>query len=239
MQRIHPISVHAALRLMVVTIVALLVGGIGSWPLPAGAYTSLPPAPPATGAAPALQLNRTLAPGKLTTAFAQAGAEFNVPPTVLAAIGYVESHWENRAGQPNDYQQYGIMGLRTPPGGDSLARAATLLGQAPATLQTDPTSNIRGAAALLHQLALADDKALPGTLAAWYPIVARYSAIPDPRVARSYAYSVFTILRDGVSGTTRSGETIRVPAAGALDLPDSADPLLATPASDDYGPAHW
>src|SRR5207244_1895566 len=103
------------------------------------------------------------------------------------AIGYVETHWDGRQGAPNDFGQYGVMGLRVSsavPGGidrGTLPVAAALLGLPPAALQSDAGANIRGAAALLHLYAAGtaagpagDPSAGSGqALAAWYPIVAR------------------------------------------------------------------
>src|SRR5206468_4260168 len=135
----------------------------------------------------------TQRPVPLQDAFQAAGAEFGVPAALLAAIGYVESGWDGRHGLANDYKQYGVMGLRTPPGGSSLEQAAALIGRDPAVLQTDDTANIRGAAALLRRIAIEGQGAMPVQLAGWYEVVAHYSESPDRWVARSYAWSVFQV----------------------------------------------
>ncbi len=222
-------AILACLSLFILA-VALLPG-----PAAAQAPDAVAPPPPVV---PTLALGPST-PGTIGTAFAAAGAEFKVPPGLLAAIGYVESRWDDRGGAPNDYGQYGIMGLYVPPGGDTLAQAAALIGLPPSRLQTDSTANIRGAAALLHHLAANVPGAGPASLSPWYAVVARYSAISDPVVARSYAWSVFQVLQSGASLTTRRGETITLPASPDLAIPDAVDPLAASPNSDDYPAAHW
>src|SRR3954452_5514125 len=76
---------------------ALLLLAVAFAPLPAGAQlpasTAPPPAPP-TSAGASLRLGSP--PGTLAAAFQSAGAEFSVPPALLQAIAYVESHWESR-----------------------------------------------------------------------------------------------------------------------------------------------
>jgi hypothetical protein len=223
-------------RRLAVALFAALITGLWLTPSASRAADSGRSAPPAP--APTLRLPGAAA-RPLSPIFAAAGAEFAVPPALLGAIAYVESHWDGRGGQPNDFNQFGVMGLRAAPGGDGLRRAAALLGVDAASLQRDDTLNIRGAAALLRRLAATGPHADAVSLAPWYPIVARYSEIPDERVARSYAFSVFQLLREGLRAPGPAGETIDIPAAGALDLPDKVDPLAATPDSDDWGPAHW
>jgi hypothetical protein len=221
-------------RIAAIAVLAAVLLTIGF--LPPTSQAAERPATP-TGPGPALRLAEP--PGALGTAFAAAGAEYSVPPALLEAIAWVENHWESRGGTPNDYNQYGVMGLSLPPGGDSLARAAALLGVDPAVLQKDETANIRGAAALLRDLARNEPAATPTNLAGWYEVVARYTGFTDPLVARSYAFSVFTVLKEGVNARTSRGEAVNLPAAGNLELPDRVDPLTSAPDTDDYPPAHW
>ncbi|HUS14999.1 MAG TPA: S-layer homology domain-containing protein [Chloroflexia bacterium] len=204
---------------------------------PAAAPIQAAQAPPASAVSAGLRV--PVGSGRVAEAARAAGAEFGVPPALLLAVSLVESGWEGRGGTPNEYEQYGVMGLRMPPGGETLAQAAALLGSDPAVLARDDVTNIRGAAALLRKLAAATPRATAQDLAPWYPVVARYSAIPDDRVARSYAYSVFQALQAGATRTTAAGETITLPGAGKLALPDQADPLAESPDSDDYPIAHW
>src|SRR5438105_4152039 len=50
-------------------------------------------------------------------AFETASRHWGVPVQVLMAVGYVESHWEQRDGQPSLDHGYGIMHLVDSPGG--------------------------------------------------------------------------------------------------------------------------
>ena len=235
----HPISFATQRTVQAALCAGVVLLLLATWAAPAETRAAATPAASGTGNAQ-LVLPLAGAPqGVLEGVFARAGAEFNVPPTLLEAIGYVESHWDGRAGQPNDYAQYGIMGLAVPPGGDSLVRAAALVGLPPATLQTNDSANIRGAAALLRSLAAETPAATAATLTPWYTVVAGYSGFADPLLARSYAYSVFTVLQEGVEATTADGETLRIAPSGKMTLPDAADPLQNAPATDDYPPAHW
>ncbi|MGI8586745.1 MAG: S-layer homology domain-containing protein [Chloroflexia bacterium] len=225
-------------RLVILALLVLLLLLIGAAPTQAADSRAKPASQPPASGSPTLGPGAASGPGTLRAAFAQAGAEFSVPPALLEAVGYVETHWYSRDGAPNDYAQVGVMSLRLPPTGDSLARAAKLLGADPATVQHDTPTNIRAAAALLHRLAQSSHAALE-SLPAWYPVVAAYSDIPDPVVARSYAYSVFSLLQTGLTAVAPGGETLTIPASSKLVLPDTADPLGLTPNSDDYPPAHW
>ncbi|HET6261275.1 MAG TPA: hypothetical protein VFG99_03420, partial [Chloroflexia bacterium] len=47
----------------------------------------------------------------LRDAFAAAAARWGVPAELLMAIGYVESHWEQRGGEPSIDGGYGVMHL--------------------------------------------------------------------------------------------------------------------------------
>ncbi len=233
----HPVvSAHNALRIGAL----LLLIGLGS------AVWSTTPAPAvqaATGPKGAISSTpQAAATGPQLAVFDAAAARYDVPRDLLLAIAWVESRWQAHGasdGHLGEQNGYGLMGLTIPPTGDSLARAATLLGLPPAKLQTDDAANVAGAAALLHALATANGAAPPaakGDLAAWYTLVARYSAFPDPAIAGSYATSVFTVLHAGVTAAEANSPLALV---AHPDLVVPADPLQAAPASTDYPPALW
>ncbi len=229
----HPFTTRRAAGL-VVGLCALLSVLPTAPSRPVGASAAI------SGVVPTRQPAAIGAPTGLPAAFAAAGAEFGVPPALLAAVAWSESHWDGRGGVANDYGQVGLMGLRTPPTGSGLTRAAALLGVAPQTAAGDDRTNIRAAAALLRDAAARLGRPRAADLAGWYPVVAAYSEFSDPLVARSYAWSVFAVLQHGVQAATVAGEPVAIPAVGPLVLPDKADPLTATaPATDDYPPAHW
>lgn len=121
-----------------------------------------------------------------TLIFEQAAKEFNVPSSLLRALGWAESHWSMRDGQPSIDQAYGIMGLRSREDFDALGQAAQLIGLSPEHLKSDPVANIRGAAALLRHLA--DELLSTGLLPpndrpeTWEEVLIQYSGIPNPYV---------------------------------------------------------
>jgi hypothetical protein len=147
--------------------------------------------------------------------FDEAAVEFNVPVELLQAIAYAETRWhphvkkgyamkngeagvelEDHNGMP---PAYGIMGLRDDDYfGHSLAAAAALIRETPATLLTDSRANIRGAAALLSQYGARKTRAFP--LEDWEDALAKYSGIPQREIARVYTYEIFTAIRQGREG---------------------------------------
>lgn len=147
--------------------------------------------------------------------FEKASDEFNVPKPLLMALGWGESHWSMRYGQPTIDHAYGIMGLCSREDFDSLAQAANLIGLAPDMLKYDPESNIRGAAALLRHLANeiihegfpSPDKRVE----TWENVLIRYRGFKNYYVGLNYIYQIFYYLNFGVKAETDGGEAIYIP----------------------------
>lgn len=217
--------------------------------------------------------NGTLQPGPLkgdaaqiNRWFAKAAAEFDVPLSVLQAIGYAESRWKQiipdgehaegdeiePAAHHGPPPAYGVMGLRDDPlFGYSLRNAAVLLGRTPDELKENAELNIRGAAALLHYLSGGATRAVP--LELWEPAVATYSGISDREIAQMYTYEVFNAIRSG-----RASENYRIrqkeiqleklygserlsllsAPQRTINVPDSNFSPLSIQSAD-YGPALW
>ncbi|GII24844.1 N-acetylmuramoyl-L-alanine amidase [Planosporangium mesophilum] len=169
------------------------------------------PAPPA-GAVTRLAHEPTAAD------FTAAAREFAVPEPLLLAYSYALTRWQDHAGLPSAQGGYGPMHLTSPdavapsgrgggrpdtvttrlrsdPARNTLARAAGLVGQPASRLRTDLTQNVRGGAALLADEARRAG-IRPGTLADWYPVVARLSGA-----------SGTTTLADDIFDTLRAGAT--------------------------------
>ncbi len=99
-------------------------------------------------------------PEEITNAFQSSGALYNVPIDILKSIAYTETRFshvipddshEACSGMPHSY---GIMGLKDDDWfGHSLLEAANLIGATPEMLIYNYELNIRGAAALLSDLA--------------------------------------------------------------------------------------
>ena len=184
----------------------------------------------------------------LRPVFEVVGPEFYVPPAILKGIAFVESRWaqlrpedgvtDNRHMPP----AYGVMGLRDDDWfGHSLTRAAALLGVEPSLLKESATENIRGAAALLRELAL-DQAEMPGErLETWFDVVARYSGIPQNDIRGTYTQEVFRVLHDGYNEFGIEIEQypvnmFEIDARMARDYPREQG---FSPSSDDYAPAVW
>jgi N-acetyl-anhydromuramyl-L-alanine amidase AmpD len=186
--------------------------------------------------------------GALQQAFARAAREFGVPESVLLAVSYNVSRWEQHNGRPSTTGAYGVMGLvdlgsAVPDGGkgDSTPRlpaipaqdpsfhtlqtAAGLLGAGPDTLKADAAQNIRGGAALLAQYARDTVGTAPKNLADWYGAVAKYSGSPDKAAALGFADDVYATITQGAARTTTDGQQVALPAQPVRPNAHTADAL--------------
>src|SRR5213596_3970360 len=153
-------------------------------------------------------------PSPFDSVFEAAGAEFDVSPALLKAIGWVETRWqmvegrEEFAGRP---PVFGVMAL----GGTALERGAALAGVSVEAGRRDASANIRAAAALLRAYA-------PEAGGDWDAAAARFSGIDLP--AGRAAYTRAITQAQGLAG----------PAAAAAGCPP---PNLG--GAPDYAPAVW
>ena len=127
-------------------------------------------------------------PAELAEMFSAAGAEFDVPATILSAISLAETQWQMVQGSLEfDGQELatGLMALR----GASLAEGAALAGVSVSQASTDEFANIRAAAALLS--AMADEAGIEnrGDLGAWSEVIADYSGIEGEEGRSAYVMS--------------------------------------------------
>ncbi|WP_084960071.1 N-acetylmuramoyl-L-alanine amidase [Thermoactinospora rubra] len=172
--------------------------------------------------------------GPLAEAFAKAAATYDVPADLLVAVAYAETRLDGHDGEPSAGGGYGMMHLVSP---GTLERAAELTGQPAQRLRADDAANILGGAAVLGSMAQGVDRK---DLAAWYPVVARYSGAQSATVQRLYADAVYEVLAKGLRATA-GGETITVaasavqPERGPLEQARS----FAETLSADYPAAHW
>jgi N-acetyl-anhydromuramyl-L-alanine amidase AmpD len=173
---------------------------------------------------------------ELDRMFEEAAEEFEVPASLLKAIGFVETRWqmveggEELEGMP---PAYGIMALR----GERLERGAKLAGVPVDDAKTDVLANLRAAAALLDEGAeeIGIDRS---DLGDWAEVAADVSGIEGLEAQGSYVHDeVYRVLREGVVVETEAG------LVGSL-MPSDAEPQLraAAPsnlAGPDYAPAIW
>src|SRR5437867_4047018 len=186
---------------------------------------------------PHAQAQPQTAQNTIGESFQVASRHWGVPAELLMAVGYVESHWEQRDGAPSLDNGFGIMHLVDAPGG-TLARSAALTGLTPEAIKLSAFANIEAGAALLsdisHKLNL--QLGTKNKLTEWYPVVAEYSGAQDPIVRDGYAQEVFKAIKEGRRATLSSGEVVVLPATEVGGLPR---PIAPRPASYDYGPALW
>ncbi|HEX8627299.1 MAG TPA: peptidoglycan recognition family protein [Catenuloplanes sp.] len=162
--------------------------------------------------------------------FAAAAREFAVPESLLLAYSYAPTGWDDHGGAPSAMGGYGPLHLTAPtgvaesgrgaaspqraarlradPAHNTLARAATLLGQPAERVRADVRLNIRGGAAVLADEARRAG-VRPAALADWHPVIARLSGSSG---AKALADDVFTILREGAQRTTSAGHGLRLAA---------------------------
>ncbi|WAS96860.1 golvesin C-terminal-like domain-containing protein [Nannocystis punicea] len=139
--------------------------------------------------------------------FVRASEEFNVPVSILKAVGFVESRWEMVEGQVEFEGRdaaFGTMALR----GTNLERGAKLLGVDAAEIKADRETNIRAAAAVLSDMA--DDEGIDrDDLGAWAPSIAALADIGDKAAAIAYIhYDVYGIIKNGLVVTDNDGNVI-------------------------------
>ncbi|MGH2507675.1 MAG: N-acetylmuramoyl-L-alanine amidase, partial [Ktedonobacteraceae bacterium] len=143
-------------------------------------------------------------------AFTEAASEFQVPVSLLKTICYMEGRLSNHGGSPSIDNGFGCMHLVKNSQADTLDQAATDLGVSVSLLQQDLPTNIRGGAAILRDTALqlSSNHTLPTNLADWYGTMAAYSHVAVRSTALMYADAVYTILKQGFTAQTDTGETV-------------------------------
>jgi len=169
--------------------------------------------------------------------FKLAADEFMVPVEILQAMGYAETQWQMIEGE-EEFDGWapasGTMGLR----GAQLTRGAELLGVGEADLKTDRKQNIRAAAAILDDLATAQDIDR-GDLGAWAPAIAELASIADHNAAINYIQNdVYGLIKNGLVVTDLDGKVISEIVSDPTVVPNydtAGGPILAT--SPDYAGA--
>jgi hypothetical protein len=173
--------------------------------------------------------------------FAQAAAEFHVPPDILMGVSFAETRWTQLEWPPGETvspengmpHAYGIMALwDNDHFGHSLQIAAALVGESPDLLKTNAFQNMRGAAALLRQLydqgAKPPDAPDANELESWSYAIAAYTGIPEQDLARRHAGRVFEFIQRGFHeyGIAWAGHPVDLPKVRA-DLAATNPPAPA------------
>lgn len=195
-----------------------------------------------TAAALAASCTVPLAPGELvreadledqgpTHAYEQAARVSGVPVELLLAISHVETGMQMVTGQ-EEFEgmpaAHGLMGLR----GEQLELAAELSEMSVEEVMELRDSNVIAAAMLLAEYA--DEEGIDTSdLAAWAPVVARYSGIDDDEAAAEYVhYEVYDVLQEGLQleGMTLAPQSV---------LPDFRQPIRSRTQRLDDAAAVW
>lgn len=152
----------------------------------------------------------------LEAAFTDAAREFQVPVEVLKGIAYVETRVSVQNAQTGNGSA-GVMAIADRDDWKKLDRAAALTGLDRATLKVDPKANIRGAAAVLREIA---DKAFADyaeysahRLGDWFYVVSLYPGIDSANVANDYAESVFGAIDQGFQVNSFDGSVALAPTS--------------------------
>lgn len=153
--------------------------------------------------------------GPLDQAFAAASQQYGVPQSLLVAISYAETGWNaSYASAETGEGVYGPMALYdTANHQGTLEQAAADLSVSQPQLESDPATNIMGAAAVLADGARATNQGnTPSSVNEWYGAVAQYSGIRYRRPAKEFADYIFALLAKGVKGRASDGEVLGIPA---------------------------
>ena len=160
----------------------------------------------------------------LVAEFEEAADEYDVPVSLLLAMGYVNTRWEMpppeasayEPGDPQGRGAYGIMQLVRNDDEDTLGEASRLTGLDEEQLKTDRKSNIFGGAALLAE---AQGERL-GRLGDYFGAVSGkgrrrlFKAVSGIGAGDLYAEQVFDVLRRGTYEKILDGEEIELPPQG-------------------------
>ncbi len=187
-----------------------------------------------------------LTPSPYDGAFAAAGAEFDVPPQLLKAVGWIETRWQMVEGAeefPGRPAAFGVMALR----GKRLERGASLAGVTLDAARRDPLANIRAASAILDADARAAgiDRSRPEE---WSAIVGRFSGIELAAGRSAYERLVDRALTRGVQdrvalrgdvGAAASAASRCVPLPIPHRYPPGPPPPPPPPPPPDSGPPDY
>ncbi|MHB8875246.1 MAG: N-acetylmuramoyl-L-alanine amidase [Myxococcaceae bacterium] len=150
----------------------------------------------------------------LEAAFEDAAAEYQVPVSVLKGIAFVETR-VNPTVERSAAGGRGLMQLVRREDWDTLSRAKALTGADETRLESDPAANIRGAAAVLRELADRSfaqytelDSRNPGD---FFHAVSLYAGLSSASMGAEYASQVFGTIESGFSVQREDGTVVQAP----------------------------
>jgi hypothetical protein len=155
--------------------------------------------------------------------FVEAAEEYDVPASLLLAMGHVNTRWEMpppeasayKPGDPHGRGAYGIMQLVQNDFENTLGEASELTGISEEKLKTDRKSNILGGAALLAE----SQGEKPPRLGDYFGAVAgkggrgkSFEAVTGVGAGELYADQVFETLKKGSLEKILDGEEVDLPS---------------------------
>lgn len=157
----------------------------------------------------------------LVEEFEEAADEYDVPMSLLLAMGYVNTRWEMpppevsayEPGDPHGRGAYGIMQLVRNDTADTLGEASRLTGIDEERLKANRKSNILGGAALLAEA----QGERPARLGDYFGAISGrggrrlFKAVAGIGAGEFYAEQVFDVLRRGTYETILDGEQVELP----------------------------
>ncbi|MEV0972492.1 N-acetylmuramoyl-L-alanine amidase [Microtetraspora glauca] len=178
----------------------------------------------------------TLSAPTRDAAFSEAARATGVPESLLKAVSYMLSRWNDHQGRPSDDGGYGVFDLsdqapeawdgadkgRTATPKSQITAAAELTGLPVTALRQEPNANICGGAALLASYHEGGDD-----LTAWQGAVARFGSKND------FVRQVYQTLQKGESRVTDDGQRVTLAADSSVVLPRAqkiAAPITDCPA---------
>jgi hypothetical protein len=171
---------------------------------------------------PGQLLAQTPSYSALMSEFEEAADAYDVPVSLLLAMGYVNTRWEmpppeataHEPGSPHGQGAYGIMQLVRNDTEDTLGEASKLTGIPEEQLKTDRKSNILGGAALLAEA----EGERHARLGDYFGAVSGkgkrrlFKAVAGLGAGELYAEQVFDTLRKGSFEKLLDGEEVVLPS---------------------------
>lgn len=197
------------------------------------------------------------ASNSLAAAFANASQTYGVPQSVLMSISYAETHWNASLATTQSDEVadgttatgesvYGPMALYLDPDGSgTVAQAAADLGVSASQVESNPATNILGAAAVLADDSKATNngnKPTSSDVKDWYGAVAKYVGVQYYQPAKEFADQVFGTVQHGASGKASNGESLSIQAQSVQPNTSQIDVLNLSHLNNspsDYPGGYW
>ncbi|HEX8035023.1 MAG TPA: peptidoglycan recognition family protein, partial [Ktedonobacterales bacterium] len=132
-----------------------------------------------------------------------------------------------------------------PDGSGTVTQAAADLGVSASQVETDPATNILGAAAVLADNSKATNNGVKPTSSDvndWYGAVAKYVGVQYYQPAKAFANNVFGVVQHGASGVASDGESLTIHGQSVQPNTSQIDVLNLshlTNSPSDYPGGYW